>query len=320
MSFSPTPSSLEPERWSDRTGSACPDAEATFGATFRRVRRATDPSDEDLARATVRARASESVLTRLRFGTAVAVAVVLILATGGVVGAARGHFRLVRAVSPTSTVVAPVETVVRRAPRPREAAIPPAPTREAAPAAPATPVVPVARPEAPPSAPVPPRRPPLDEAATLAEAFRTLRTGEDAASALRALERYERRFPDGLLRSEARIARAEALLALGRRGDALALLRGLADADGALTRGVRIARGELLAETGNCAGAMRDFDWILDGATTDDVLGRALYGRAACALQADDRLTARRDLERYLALFPGGDRVAAARRALATWR
>jgi tetratricopeptide (TPR) repeat protein len=157
---------------------------------------------------------------------------------------------------------------------------------------------------------------PPGEAAALAEAFRELRSGGDAASALRSLEQYDRRFPAGVLRSEARIARAEALIALGRRAEALPLLEGLEGERGALTRNVRITRGELLAEGGHCARAVRDFDALLASPERDEVGGRALYGRASCHLNAGEVAPARRDLERYLLLYPDGDLAAAARGVL----
>jgi predicted Zn-dependent protease len=150
----------------------------------------------------------------------------------------------------------------------------------------------------------------------LGTAFRELRTRGDAAAAMRALDEYDRRFPAGVLSGEARIARAEAFMAQDRRREALPLLAALADDDGELTRAVRITRGELYAEAGRCAEAVRDFDRVLAGAADDLAGGRALYGRASCRLRAGETAGARTDLETYLALHAEGAFAAAARRAL----
>jgi len=148
--------------------------------------------------------------------------------------------------------------------------------------------------------------PPSSEAQVLGDAFRELRTRGDAAAALRALEEYDRRFPAGALRSEARVARAEALLALDRRRDALPSLEGLEASGATPTREVRVTRGELLAEAGRCPDAVRDFDAVLAAGERDAAGARALYGRASCRSRAGDGERARQDLRRYLLLHPGG--------------
>jgi hypothetical protein len=154
------------------------------------------------------------------------------------------------------------------------------------------------------------------ETRLLGNAFRKLRSDGDAASALRSLDQYDHRFPNGMLRSEARIARAEALMTLDRGAEALPLLEGIEEEGGALTRNVRITRGELLVEDGRCANALRDFNAILASTDEDAAGGRALYGRASCALLAGDIAAARRDLQRYLLRHPDGGFATAARHAL----
>lgn len=150
----------------------------------------------------------------------------------------------------------------------------------------------------------------------VANAFRDLRSRGDAAGALQALDDYDRRFPNGVLRSESRVARVEALLTLDRRKEALRLLE-TADGGGALTRDVRVTRGELRAESNRCAEALRDFDAVLAARDGDAAGGRALYGRAGCRLRAGDNQGARRDLTRYLDVHADGPSAEAARRALA---
>ena len=166
------------------------------------------------------------------------------------------------------------------------------------------------------------RRAPAEAAASvgaelIASAFRDLRSRGDATAALHSLDDYDRRFPNGVLRSESRVARVEALLTLDRRKEALRLLEA-AGGGGALTRDVRVTRGELLAESNRCADAVRDFDAVLAARDSDPAGGRALYGRAGCRLRSGDSPAARRDLSRYLAVHGDGPSAAAAQRALST--
>ncbi|MGA9524115.1 MAG: hypothetical protein WBV82_21825, partial [Myxococcaceae bacterium] len=63
------------------------------------------------------------------------------------------------------------------------------------------------------------------EASLLQEALRSLRA-DDPAGALEALDVRAREFPNGQLAAEANVARIDALVAAGRRGDALDLLDG----------------------------------------------------------------------------------------------
>ena len=154
------------------------------------------------------------------------------------------------------------------------------------------------------------------EATALSAAFRELRTAGDARAGLRLLDDYDRRFPAGTLRGEARIARAEALIALGRRREALPWLEGIEASGTTPTRDLRITRAELLAEAGRCPEALGDFDVVLTSISRDGAMGRALYGRASCRLRAGEIAAARVDLQRYVATFPDGPAVGAARRAL----
>jgi tetratricopeptide (TPR) repeat protein len=310
----------DPERWSDhqeRDGSL----EGALGATFRRVRGATLPSDEAVARAAHVRREPKRRASVARFAWRAAVAAALIVSTAGAVGAAAYYWRRHAPATPA------VETAPRStAPvKPHGRAVAGAAAQLPTPAE--APAVPPALSEAPPAPPSPawPRTgtrhaprvvAPAEESEVLGTAFRELRTRGDAAAAMRALDEYDRRFPAGVLSGEARIARAEAFMAQDRRREALPLLAALADDDGELTRAVRITRGELYAEAGRCAEAVRDFDRVLAGAADDLAGGRALYGRASCRLRAGETAGARTDLETYLALHAEGAFAAAARRAL----
>lgn len=133
------------------------------------------------------------------------------------------------------------------------------------------------------------------ESRLLGTALHQLRQERDAGAALRTLTQYRDRFPAGLLAEEAQAARADALLALDRRGEALALL------DQAelkrLGRGgeLRVLRGELRAGASRCAEAVSDFGAVLAGSPPPAVAERALAGRAACYGRLGDAQRARAD-------------------------
>jgi hypothetical protein len=124
--------------------------------------------------------------------------------------------------------------------------------------------------------------------------------GHDGALALRHLDQYRRRFPAGVLRPEADRARVEALLALGRRGEALAVLETTA-----LSPGQRLLRAELRADS-DCARALSDFDALLTTTLPPALHERALRGRALCHAKRGDGIAARADFAAYLAAHPAG--------------
>jgi hypothetical protein len=318
----------EPERWTDR-----PDARSStedlLGVALRRARAATAPSEALCARLeTGPEREVLAIGGRHRWLVATA-ALGAILAVGGSVGAVRRPLRAWAerhrfvAAPPAAPPEAP-----RRARHVAEAQLPetepieaPAALAQAlvAEGAPVRQPAPMAAPrpapvEAP--APVAAERPEAEEARALDRVFRALRAEGRADVAIAALDDYDRRFPSGLLRREARLARVEALLARGARGEALALLDVLDAEGGALPRSARAARGELRADAGRCAEAASDFEAVLASSSEDEAAGRALYGQAACALRAGDAATAVASLTRYLEKHPEGPRAAAARAAL----
>jgi hypothetical protein len=178
-----------------------------------------------------------------------------------------------------------------------------------------TPVLAAATPIFKPAPPAEPR-PGASEATLLATVFRKLRSEKDAVSALAALDNYDRAYPAGWLRGEATVARAEALLALGRSAEALPFLESAGGAGGTLTRNMRVTRGELFAKADRCDRAGEDFSEVLLVNQTDPLAERALSGRAACAWRSGHPDDARRDLRRYLGLFPEGARADEARRLL----
>jgi hypothetical protein len=170
--------------------------------------------------------------------------------------------------------------------------------------------------------PAPGDRPPADTTSLAEEtrlfraALARLRIAGDPHGALALLDGYAAAFPHGSYAAEASVARVDALLAAGRRADALAALRALSLA--ALPRRVELTvmRAELAAAAGDCAGARADFDGALAERLPPKLEERALYGRLQCRDRAGDRAGARADLDRLLARFPRGNLAQSARAAL----
>jgi hypothetical protein len=155
-----------------------------------------------------------------------------------------------------------------------------------------------------------------EEAELLAVALRRLRRDRDPRGALAALDAHAARFGDGALGPEAEIARVEALLALDRRAQALAVLERRALPDTARGRELAVVRAELRAGGRRCPDAIADFSRALaDPALDAGLTERALHGRAACRLADGDRAAAKRDLDAYLLRFPDGRFAAESRRA-----
>ena len=144
------------------------------------------------------------------------------------------------------------------------------------------------------------------EAFLVAGALRSLRYDHAPRDALAKLDEHRRRFPGGALHREAALARVEALLGLGRNDEARTVLDSLTLGSTGADRHARLARAELRADRGNCAGAVDDLNGILAGAANDKVAARALYRRARCALRVRNLGGARVDLSDYLARFPKG--------------
>jgi hypothetical protein len=146
-------------------------------------------------------------------------------------------------------------------------------------------------------------------------ALSRLRVARDPEGALALLDGYARSFPQGSYAAEVSVARVDALLASGRRGDALAVLRSLPLATLPRRVELTVTRGELAAAADDCSAARADFDAALGERLPAGLEERALFGRASCARAAGDLASARRDLDRLLARFPGGKLAAAARAA-----
>jgi TolA-binding protein len=156
------------------------------------------------------------------------------------------------------------------------------------------------------------------EARLMADALGRLRADGDAAGALALLEECQRRFPNGALATEARVATAEALLSLGRRSEALRVLDRLGVERWPHGAELAVTRGELRVAAGRHKEAIQDFSACADGgsACRGDLAERALFGRAGSRAKLGDETGAREDLSTYVRAFPHGRFAAAARAAL----
>jgi hypothetical protein len=253
--------------------------------------------------------AVERVFRRLtrapaRFGGQKVRRFAVILAVLAVATVAVGRFALNRTMVPAAPVTSTAPSVTGSVARPQTTArIPraPLPPPSAEPVAPS-----MAR--APSSVVAPPATPEsrlAAESKVLEPAIAALRRERDAARALTLLGSYEAEFPHGVLSLEARVLRVDALLALGKRSEALAVLDALPlDRVG---RGVelRLVRAELRASS-DCRSALPDFDRVLSGAPSSGVEERALRGRSLCRASVGDAGGARSDAQRYLEKYPTG--------------
>jgi hypothetical protein len=225
----------------------------------------------------------------------------------GMAGAAAAQWASVRFFSAQSQLVqhAPaVGALPRLVPQPSLPAPERRPAPEAAPAAPAkAPSAPV---EAPAEAPAQSSRLGL-EAASLEAALSALKGGgpERGSRALSALDQHLRAFPGGALELEARVARVDALLVLGRRQEARRELSLLPIERVGRKNELRLIRAELRADD-DCRAALQDFQVLVDSPLPPSWAERALFGRGACRLRLGDKAGAEHDFADYLARFPNG--------------
>lgn len=301
----------------------------------RLFRDARELPEEDLPKLMWRIRASQRRRAQ-RPGLILRVVLVVggVFCMGGFVGAywERRQSAPVTAPSPTRSAVVPAA----KSPRPpRHQPEAPAALPEPTPAPPPMPIEPLRKePKShtsirqraptrvamvdPPTfiaEPPPPLPSPIDaEQALIARAMESLRDHHQAQAALTLLGEHEQRFPSGSFRSEANLLRVEALLALGRKDEALSVLEH-APITAAPNRDEQLVlRGELRSSNGRWVEASEDFDEVLrrhadSSAVSGKARGlqeRALWGRAAARSRLGHEADARADLALYLRLFPHG--------------
>ena len=154
-----------------------------------------------------------------------------------------------------------------------------------------------------------------EEIRALDSAMGLLRGKHDAQAALRVLDDYLLRFPQGMLDREARVARMDALLMLNRSDEALLALETLPLDQHGRSAELQLIRAELRSRT-DCPHAEQDFGAVLARTKSPALEERALYGRASCRTQHGDAKGAAQDLRRYLERFPNGSHAAWARQWL----
>jgi len=145
------------------------------------------------------------------------------------------------------------------------------------------------------------------EAASLSAALSALKVGGkgNASRALRAIDEHLQKFPRGALELEARVARVDALLVLGRRQEARRELSALPIESVGRKNELRLIRAELRADD-DCRAASSDFQVLVDQPLPSNLAERALFGRGACLLKLGNQAAANRDFDRYLERFPSG--------------
>lgn len=120
------------------------------------------------------------------------------------------------------------------------------------------------------------------EARSLADALARWRRDGKAEQALALLAEHDRRFPRGALGIESRVARAEILLGLARKPQALAVLDSLTLGPLPRARELETLRGELRAQSGRCGEARADLEHVLSISKSDELGRRAARALASC--------------------------------------
>jgi hypothetical protein len=120
------------------------------------------------------------------------------------------------------------------------------------------------------------------EARSLADALARWRRDGKAEQALALLAEHDRRFPRGALGIEAKVARAEILLGLSRKPQALAVLDSLTLASLPRARELETLRGELRAQAGRCTEARADLARVLSITQGDELGRRASRALSTC--------------------------------------
>lgn len=248
--------------------------------------------------------------TRLMLVRLVAIGVVI-----GVTGAAAAQWAVVHWFNPQRELVA--RPAPARTTAPQLLPQPSLPRGTPAPAAAAAPEAEPAPADAPVLAPAPVAAFPIgsatgssrlgQEATSLSAALSALKAGgkENASRALQAIEQHLQKFPRGALELEARVARVDALLVLGRRQEARRELSALPIESVGRKNELRLIRAELRADD-DCRAALNDFQVLVDQPLPSTLAERALFGRGACLLKLGNQAAADRDFDRYLERFPAG--------------
>jgi hypothetical protein len=104
----------------------------------------------------------------------------------------------------------------------------------------------------------------------------------NARAALALLDAHERRYPDGHMRLESRVLRAEIYLSQDRESEALGVLDSLALSGIPRARELQTVRGELRIKAGRCAEGKRDLGDVLEKGVADALAKRATQAISHC--------------------------------------
>jgi len=145
-----------------------------------------------------------------------------------------------------------------------------------------------ARPNERPQAPVPTlsvakaQNPIVAESQSLASVIEPWHRTHNASTALALLDAHEQRYPNGNMRLETRVLRAEIYLAQGRETEALAVLDSVALSGIPRARELQTVRGELRIKAGRCPEGKRDLSDVLEKSVADSLAKRAAQALHHC--------------------------------------
>jgi outer membrane PBP1 activator LpoA protein len=120
------------------------------------------------------------------------------------------------------------------------------------------------------------------ESHSLASVIEPWHRTHNASAALALLDAHEQRYPNGHMRLETRMLRAEIYLAQGRETEALAVLDSLAPLGIPRARELQTVRGELRIKAGRCPEGKRDLGDVLEKGVADSLAERAVRAIHHC--------------------------------------
>jgi hypothetical protein len=126
------------------------------------------------------------------------------------------------------------------------------------------------------------KNPIVAESQSLASVIEPWHRSHNASAALALLDGHEQRYPNGHMRLETRVLRAEIYLAQGRESEALAVLDSVALAGLPRGRELQVVRGELRIKAGRCPEGKRDLGDVLEKGVADSLAKRATQALHHC--------------------------------------
>jgi len=120
------------------------------------------------------------------------------------------------------------------------------------------------------------------ESRSFASVIEPWRRTHNASVALDLLDAHEQRYPNGHMRLETRMLRAEIYLGQGRETEALAVLDQVSLVGIPRARELQTVRGELRIKAGRCAEGKRDLSDVLDKSMADSLAKRAAAALHHC--------------------------------------